>query len=242
LIPILRVSLPGANIYGGVRQIMEFIPAMALLSGIGAVYLVVILRRLIKTPHINSYAIKALIVAFFIPVLFQFVEYHPYENLYFNFLVGGLNGAKNMDFPYWGTTFGSAYREGAVWLNKNVESGAKLVYVYDLYPNIPRVFLRRDIELNNKYRSGELAKGEYAIGLVYEGSIGRTYYDDYLEKFVEPIHEVKVDGVTILKIWKNEKVYQRYSLTESKITNPTVESKENSLVVKLPMKKKVSRV
>lgn len=39
LIPVLRVTVPGSSIYGGIRQISEFVPAMALLSGIGALQL-----------------------------------------------------------------------------------------------------------------------------------------------------------------------------------------------------------
>ncbi len=242
LIPIIRVSWPGANIYGGVRQIMEFIPGMALLSGLGAWYLVLNAKRFLKVIHFKEISVQILMVILFIPVLFQLIKYHPFENVYFNFLLGGLKGASDTNFPYWGTTFGSAYREGAIWLNNNVEENARVVYSYDLYPNIPRIFLRRDIQLNNKFRSGELAEGEYAVGLVYQGSSGRTYYDTYLEKFVNPIYEIKVDGVVILKIWKNQKVYQKFDLAQKEITGFSTETKENIIKIKLAKPNKISKV
>ena len=39
VIPILRVSVPKSSIYGGVRQIFEYIPAMALLAAYGAKFI-----------------------------------------------------------------------------------------------------------------------------------------------------------------------------------------------------------
>ena len=38
-ITILRVSLPNMSIYGGIRQIMEYIPPLALLGGVGLFFL-----------------------------------------------------------------------------------------------------------------------------------------------------------------------------------------------------------
>ena len=38
--PMLRASFPNSAIYGGVRQLMEFLPAMAILAGIGTYYFV----------------------------------------------------------------------------------------------------------------------------------------------------------------------------------------------------------
>ncbi len=207
LIPIFRVVAPGSNIYGGVRQIMEYIPAMALV-GAGGFYAL--------TKYFNKKLSLVLVFVIFTPIILKIVSIHPNENVYFNHLIGGLKGAKSEAIPYWGFSFGSPYRQAASWLNKNVDSGASLVYTFDLIPNMPRIWLRTDINLYNALRSGFLRKGEYAMGLVYQGTDTRSYYDMYLEKFINPVYQIKVDDTAILKIWKNDEKYLRSEYTNEK--------------------------
>ncbi|MBI2613547.1 MAG: glycosyltransferase family 39 protein [Candidatus Levybacteria bacterium] len=87
-ITILRVSIPGTSIYGGVRQIMEYVPAMAAISGLGALYLRSLLSR-----YINIKLASIIIFAAFVPLMATLVRLHPNENLFINSLVGGLKGA-----------------------------------------------------------------------------------------------------------------------------------------------------
>ncbi len=79
-----------------------------------------------------------------------------------------------------------------------------MVFAYELLPNVPSIWWRPDLIVANSQRSGYLAKGEYAIALIYQGTDKRSYYDEYLDKFVEPVYQVKVDGVSILNVWKND--------------------------------------
>ena len=216
LVPIIRVIVPGSNIYGGVRQIMEYIPALAIMSGIGAWF---IRERIITFLRIRHFKLKSIlpslaIILCFVPIIFKLVQIHPNENAYFNPLIGGLAGAKNKNFLFWGNTFGAGYRQAVSWINKNVESGSQLVYAYELIPNIPRILLRSDINLHNINRSGYLRKGEYAITLVYQGTDNRSYYDMYLNNFIKPVYEAKVDGVSIVKVWKNDEQHLLKPLVE----------------------------
>lgn len=213
LISVFRVMAPGSNIYGGVRQIMEFIPAMALLSAVG--FSVIAKRVGVRWSYV-------LAVIIFIPIFLKIVSIHPNENVYFNTLVGGLSGAKESNIPFWGFSFGSPYRQAAVWLNKNLEKGASLVYTYDLIPNMPRIWLRTDIDLYNAQRSGFLRKGEYAMGLTYQGTSTRSYYEMYLEKFIDPVFEVKVDDTAILKIWKNDEKHLKKEYSIEKMASGIV--------------------
>jgi len=47
--------------------------------------------------------------------------------------------------------------------------------------------------------------GEYIVELTFNDT-ARAYDDkwNYVNKFLNPVYEVKVDGVPILKIWKND--------------------------------------
>lgn len=209
IIPIVRVSLPGTNIYGGDRQIMEFIPALAILAGLGGAHLRdFILLQSKKIKYLNfkkDYLfLNLIIILLFTPIIIKLIQIHPNQNAYFNPLIGGLAVAKEKNIPGWGNTFGSAYRQGAVWLNGNTESGAKIAYARELMSNIPRIWLRQDLDFHNSNRSGARREGEYIIGLIYQGTEQTSYFDKYLERFLEPVYRVQVDGVSILKIWKND--------------------------------------
>lgn len=233
LIPILRVVVPGSNIYGGIRQIMEFIPALALLGAGGFDFV---------TRKINQKASVVLAVLIFTPIFFKIISIHPNENVYFNGLIGGLSGAKQEKLKYWGFSFGSPYRQAASWINKNVPEKANLVYTFDLIPNLPRIWLRTDINLYNGQRSGYLRQGEYAMGLVYDGTEERSYYDTYLEKFIKPIHQIKVDDIAILKIWKNSDEYLINDLKEKTISGVTYQKGPNFIIFDLKKVLKISRL
>src|SRR3989344_2109884 len=202
-IPIVRVIWPGTNIYGGVRQIMEFIPAMAILSGVGANWLV---TNTVKATSYKLRNILQIILLFVICylLLLPIIKYHPNQNVYFNKLIGGLKGAKEKNMPSWGNTYGNVYLQGIEWLNDNVEKDAKLALPVNYISSIPRLKLRGDIDLDNHYFSGTNREGEYAMEMDYDWPLKSRYKYSYYDTFLDPVYEAKVDGVTLLKIWKNE--------------------------------------
>lgn len=199
-ISIFRVSLPSSGIYGGVRQIMEYIPAMAMLSGIGAAYVVkqfsnVTIRRFLRLG----------ILLLFVPIAFKLISIHPNENVYFNPLIGGLKGAKEKNFPDWGMTLGSVYKQGVDWINAHAEEGSKLALVRGLLQNVPPIALRRDVFFGEIYYSGPLKKGEYLMEVTdYRWTLDIPKEKrEYIET-LKSIYEVVVDDVPILTIWKND--------------------------------------
>lgn len=200
LIPIARVTLPKTTIYGGIRQIMEYVPAMAILAGVGVGYFI--------NKKSNPLILKTILtIAILLMSLQPIIKYHPFENAYFNFLVGGIKGAKEKNIPSWGNTFGSAYRPVVAWLNNNAPSDSKAVFARSIIPNVPLIWIRKDIELHNSYRSGMLANGEYAFDLSFEGTGESTFYDRYLNNFLKPVYGVGVDGVVFASVWHNDKKY-----------------------------------
>ncbi|VVA44359.1 conserved membrane hypothetical protein [Candidatus Roizmanbacteria bacterium] len=223
IVPIVRVTWPGTNIYGGVRQIMEFIPAMAIIAGIGGLTL-----RNWLSPFLKSTVLSTLLVlALFIPITHKLIEIHPNENVYFNPLIGGLAGAKERDFPGWGVSFGAPYREAIDWINKNAEPGAKLTTGYEILSNIPGIFIRPDIDYKSN-RSGYLRQGEYVISLRFQGADKRSYFDMYLDRMMEPVHQIKIDEVPILKIWKNDEDHLRDEWSKEEVLDNVNFTKTNT--------------
>lgn len=225
-IPVLRVSLPNAVIYGGVRHIMEYIPALALLAGAGSHFL---LRA--NPKRFNSF-IKVAILAGLSFVLFEMVMIHPNQNVYFNQLIGGLKGAYARDIPYAGNSFGNAYQQGIVWLNKNVEPEARLGLAIGGTVNLPRENLRPDIKLGNDNFSAFSREGEYEIEMSHNGVAKGHFAYTYLDKFIDPVYELSVNGVTILKIWKNDQAHVRRGFEEeAKYEIDKFTSEKNALLV-----------
>lgn len=229
IVPIARVVWPHSNTYGGVRQLMEYIPALAILSGIGYAGLLSIAKK-------YSYAVPvtlSVITLGFLVLVSTLISIHPNENVYFNTLIGGLSGAKKTNMPYWGFSFGTPYREAVSWINKNAEQDATLVFAYELIPNFPRLWLRPDIQLINAERSGYLMKGEYAITLNYQGTDTRSYYDLFLSKFIRPVYTAQVDGVPIVSVWKNAPEHLLQNITEQEVKDVKFESDDTSILISL---------
>lgn len=250
IVPILRVTMPNAGIYGGVRQIMEYIPAMAMLSGIGAGYIVKLLYCYIVklnnrwSTEKTKFILKALIIVSFIPITLKLISIHPNESVYFNQIIGGLKGAKERNIPGWGSSLGSTYKQGTTWINQHAEKNAKVVLVFELLSNIPKIYLRPDITLYNQFRSGIKRAGEYAIGITHEATQENLYYRRYLENFLNPVYELKVDGVAILKIWKNDAAHTKpeYLKPEEKVIDFSSESGNGELTVDLKQITRVTKI
>lgn len=214
LIPIIRAIFPGMIIFGGVRHIMEYVPAMAILSGIGAFFIVSKVRH-------------TFVVLFIIASLafsgWEMTRIHPNQNVYFNQLIGGLSGANKKNLPYWGNSYGNVYLQGINWLNENAETNARLALATNYISALPRYKLRPDISMDNAYWSGSRHEGEYVMEMDFDSSLKQRYKHAYFEKFLNPVYEVKVDGVPLLKIWKNDKGFLKNATISEKKTEPLSE-------------------
>lgn len=205
VVSVFRVMWPGSSIYSGVRQIMEYVPAMAILSGIGANCLIQSLKLKIFNSRLQllTFSFELLMILLFVPITIKLIAIHPNENVYINQLVGGLRGAMEKKIPGSGETMGNVYLQGVIWLNKYAEKNANFGLPVGLASNIPRQFVRSDIKLGG-YFSGTKRDGEYMMEMVSTDFPPPRYNFQYLNTFLNPIYEVKVDQATILKVWKND--------------------------------------
>ena len=217
LIPILRVTIPGTSIYGGDRQILEFLPAMSLLGGLGAWQIARWVKGKFNNIMITRLSMVFILLLFLWP-LYLLVKMHPNQNVYFNSLIGGLKGAQENNFPSWGNSFGNAYYQGIKWINENVEYGSKLSLIQGTRLNLPPILIRKDIDFSGMNWSGIERRGEYLIDLTFNDTTREFHYAwNYMDSFLIPVYEVKVDGVPILKIWKNDLEHTKESMKKSEV-------------------------
>ncbi len=209
-----RVSFAKMSIYGGVRQIMEFVPAVSILAGTGSAFLInnLALRFKKKIP-VRLLCLVLVSIILIVPLW----KLHPYENIYFNSLIGNLGGAIEKKIPAAGNTFGMAYKEGIDWINSNAPQNSKLAIIQGAMANLPLYKIRSDIIYDNRNFSGIDKKGEYLMEVNYIQEINSYHYVwEYSQKFLKPVYEVKVDGGVILTIWKNDQdnTKEEYKLNE----------------------------
>ena len=235
IVTIARVTLPISNIYGGLRQILEFIGPMAMIAGIGAYFLRdFILKVLSKLSFVRKFSketitlsVSLLFILGYIPIAAEMIRLHPNQNVYFNFALGGLKGAAEKNFSGYGNTYGNAYLQGTEWLNQHAEPNSKLALVSGNMQNIPRGIIREDISFANGYRSGYNQAGEYLMSLIIgQDQFSETFRYQYLNTYLNPVYDLKIDGVSILKIWKNDKDHTKNGVNLNE-TRERIETREN---------------
>lgn len=247
VVPIFRVVVPNASIYGGIRQIMEFLPAMVLITGLGAVQLLDWLTgSKLGRNNFAKWVVMIGIITLFIWPIFILVKMHPNQNVYFNSLIGGVKGAQQKNFPSWGNSYGNAYLQGVEWINKNAPLNSKVALIQGTETNTPKILFRSDIMLGNFYWSGLDREGEYLMDLTFNDTGKAFYYTwEYVDKFLNPVYQVTVDGVPILKIWKNDLEHTKY---EYKVSDKlylellSLEEYNNNLIIKYPKEVVLSKL
>lgn len=150
---LIRLHLPGAVNFDGVRHFLEIFPPMAIVAGSGAAALVerasTALRRALAPRAAQA---AALAVATAVPIgsiAWSLAGSHPFEIAYWNALAGGLSGAQERRLPQACDYWGASYRIGLRWLNENAPREAILAVpiAEHVVRLVAPLWLRPDIRL-----------------------------------------------------------------------------------------------
>ncbi|MBI2020026.1 glycosyltransferase family 39 protein [Candidatus Daviesbacteria bacterium] len=240
LVVILRQILPGMRLYMGLRQIMEILPAFAMLCGIGTTLL---LRGRSKK---TALVLKLCIMIPFIILLIKVIQIHPNENVYFNSFAGGLKGAQQKELLDWKITYGNVYKQAALWLNENAETNANLALLDGSMFALSPLWLREDISISPDHFSGFERQGEYILSVLNQEN-PPVFAHRYPIRFLKPIHSITIDGVTLLTIYKNDPQFLNPDIGQEQIlTNPPLrivkDDKGDFLEIDLEREVKVTRL
>lgn len=213
LVPLLRVSLPHLWFYNGLRQIMEILPVLAILAGLGAYYL----SKKYKVKSVK-WVIMGLVLFLLLGTTFK---YHPNENVYFNYLVGGLKGAVGKNLVESKISYGNIYKQAADWLNKNAEKDANIAFLDGPMYALSPLLLRPDISISPFHFSGLEQKGEYILAL-FNPNLPNVFAARYPGIFLKPLHQIIVDSVPMMVIYKNEPKYSKFDLAKEQSVDANV--------------------
>lgn len=190
---LIVVHLPATPRHDGVRQFVAVYPLAGLLAWIG---MLGYRDRLIEErPRLQGWASAALLLAVPVALALPAWSAHPHELSYYNGLIGGIGGAEELGMEI--TYYFDAIDAGTLAaLDRHVEAGQTL----GMSPYWPDVF--------QSYRDHGRLRGNFRVVppgepcqwlLVYRR---RHFFDDaaYLE--LTPVHEVRYEGVSLLKLVK----------------------------------------
>lgn len=163
VIPLFAFIIFRVPLYDNFRQIFFVLPPLFLMAGVA----------LERIGNVKWQA--ALIALALLPGWIGIVSLHPYEYIYYNSFIGGVDGAAGkFETDYWATS----YREAAEYVNEIAPPNAN-IWV-EGPAQLFSLFAREDLKI---YSSGETERAES-----YEYVVATTRYD--LDKKVYPNAEI----------------------------------------------------
>ncbi len=171
-VPLILIFFKKPVIYDAWRQFLFLSGPIVIISALGVF-------SLIKSGKIIRYMSFLILLLGAIFIAREMVFLHPYQYIYFNSLVGGLENAHNkFETDYWGATF----KEATDWIKDNKTKKDKKLYVFPCIPHLAIPYLGSQMEINN-----EKAKIRYCF----------TRWGKNNEQDGKVVYEVKRKGVVL---------------------------------------------
>lgn len=178
ILPLLSFVVTRSPLYDNFRQVFFILPPVFIMAGV--VY------EKIKRPLLQT----ALIGLLLIPGIVDGIRLHPYEYIYYNRFIGGVQAAfRKYELDYWGTS----YREAANYLNQTAPSNASIWAEGPV--QILQLYARPDLKI---YSTFEAARAEH-----YDFIVVTTRYNLDLQSYpgARIVHAIERDGslLTVIK-------------------------------------------
>jgi hypothetical protein len=115
ILPVSLMIASNSQLYDNFRHLFFLLPPVFILAGIA----IESLFALLKKTWLNVLVLIILVM----PGVFAITRLHPYEYIYFNSMVGGVNGAfRKYELDYWAIS----YKEAAEFVNEIAPPNAKI--------------------------------------------------------------------------------------------------------------------
>lgn len=176
-LPLLGLIAIRAVLYDNFRQVLFLLPPIFLLGGLAI--------EKVRWPAVQWTGIFLMAL----PGILGILKLHPYEYVYYNNIVGGVDGAnRNYEMDYWGTS----YREAALWLNTAAPPNARIWAEGPAH--LLGKYLREDLKLYSSYESERAEDYHFIVAL--------NRYDLDLTAFPQAnvVHTIERQGAVLAVI------------------------------------------
>jgi hypothetical protein len=177
IVPLLTFVGLRSPLYDNFRQVFFILPPVFLLAGAAF-------------EQVRSRLWQGLLIALvLLPGVVDGLRLHPYEYIYYNRFVGGVNGAaRRFELDYWGVS----YRAAADYLNQYAGSDANVwvegpAHLLDLYA-------RPDLNLYSTYEAERAEHYDYVVAISRYNLDQRSYPEAAI------VHAITRDGAVLTVI------------------------------------------
>lgn len=190
-IPLLAVIVLNSTLYDSWRHLFFIYPAFLLLAFFGLERIAMQWKPAVGRFSYSSAAAYGLLAITYLSVAWFMVRAHPYQQVYFNFLAGrNLSEAQErFDVDYWGLS----YRSGLEYISRT-DPSPSIAYHAETSPGSYTFILPEEDRAR--------------LNFIYNEQDARYLLLNYRwTKTVPPypeVYSVKVDGATILSVFKKE--------------------------------------
>ena len=193
MIPLFLIIILNSTLYDGWRHLFFIYPSFLMISLLGL--------HIIKIFFFKKNKNLLLILSFLLlsPTLIWMFKYHPYQNVYFNFLAGkDFNNKFELD--YWGLSNVSALKYIAE--NEDGNINVSRVGLSDLH--LSKAFLSK--KYRNKISVIDDIKNSHYIINNYRNLVVKDINQNFrIPTNYKIFYEIKIDGVPINTIYKKVK-------------------------------------
>jgi hypothetical protein len=185
IFPLVYIIGSNTVIYTNFRHFLFITPPLFIFAGLAIQQITSRLKK------------STLILLFFliiiIPGLFSIIQLHPYQYIYYNSFIGGVEGAsQKYVLDYWNTS----YKEAMDYVNENIPPGSKLLFwKEDLFG---RVYAENNYLFSGHTVIPEKEYSNFDYVVLPTTQIGNhPFFSKY-----PVVYSVDVDHVSLMKVLK----------------------------------------
>jgi len=182
----LAIMILNPTIYDNFRHFLFITPPIFLFAGLGLEYILSKIR--------NETLSMILILAILLPGIIGIVNLHPYQYMYYNNIVGGVEGAfRRFETDYWYTS----YYECTQYINQAASTNDTILVIGPAH--IVDYYAREDLTIINYDKNdaeNQFSVSDFAI------ISSRGNKDQYLLSDGQTIYTVEKSGATLAVVRK----------------------------------------
>jgi hypothetical protein len=178
ILPLVGFVVTRSPLYDNFRQVFFILPPIFMMAGVAF--------EKIKRPVLQA----ALIGLLLVPGIVDGARLHPYEYIYYNRFIGGVQAAfRKYELDYWGTS----YREAANYLNAAAPANSNIWVEGPV--QILQLYARHDLKIFSTYEAARADHYDYVVVTTRYNLDLQTYPDARI------VHTIERDGslLTVIK-------------------------------------------